>query len=181
MERKWLERFIALLPSKPKVLDIGCGSGEPIARYLIEKGCAVTGIDASPEMIEIAQGYFPQATWHVADMRALTLGEKFAGMLAWNSFFHLSQADQRQMFPTFRRCAANGAVLMFTSGPSAGDTIGTCQGEALYHSSLDGIEYRQLLDRNGFDVVDNVVEDPDCGQHTVWIARLRNMAHLPTT
>ena len=57
-ERKWLDRFIAQLPAKPKVLDIGCGPGEPIVRYLIETECAVTGIDAAPEMIEISQAIF---------------------------------------------------------------------------------------------------------------------------
>ncbi|EJN13858.1 hypothetical protein PMI42_02581, partial [Bradyrhizobium sp. YR681] len=29
MERKWLDRFVAQLPAKPKVLDIGWGPGEP--------------------------------------------------------------------------------------------------------------------------------------------------------
>jgi hypothetical protein len=37
----------------------------------------------------------------------------------------------------------------------------------LYHASLDPAEYRSLLDRNGFDVVSHVVEDPDCGGHTI--------------
>ncbi|HEX9213482.1 MAG TPA: class I SAM-dependent methyltransferase [Bradyrhizobium sp.] len=176
MERKWLDRFIAHLPAKPKVLDIGCGPGEPIARYLLEAGCAVTGIDAAPEMIEIAQGYFPGSTWLVSDMRSLNLNATFDGLLAWNSFFHLSAADQRQMFPIFRRHASAGAALMFTSGPSFGEAIGTFEGEPLYHASLDATEYRQLLDSNGFDVVDHVVEDPECGRHTIWIGRLRNAA-----
>ena len=38
-------RFAALIPSGGTILDIGCGSGEPIARHLIETGHAVTGID----------------------------------------------------------------------------------------------------------------------------------------
>lgn len=42
-EQKWLDRFLALLPAKPSVLDIGCGFGEPIGRYLVDAGCAVTG------------------------------------------------------------------------------------------------------------------------------------------
>jgi hypothetical protein len=29
-----------------------------------------------------------------------------------------------------------------------------------------------LLDRNGFDVVSHVVEDPGCGGHTIWLAQL---------
>ncbi|WP_158671337.1 class I SAM-dependent methyltransferase [Bradyrhizobium guangdongense] len=172
-ERKWLERFMAQLPAKPSVLDIGCGPGEPIARYLLETGCAVTGIDAAPEMIDIARSTFPGATWHVSDMRSLDLNKTFDGLLAWNSFFHLSPADQRAMFPIFRRHAADGAALMFTSGPSFGEAIGTFEGEPLYHASLDTTEYRRLLDSTGFDVVDHAVEDPECGRLTVWIGRLR--------
>lgn len=176
-ERKWLDRFIARLPAKPKVLDIGCGPGEPIARYLLERGCAVTGIDAAPEMIEIAKGTFPGATWLVSDMRSLDLNTRFDGLLAWNSFFHLSPDDQRQMFPIFRRLAAADAALMFTSGPSFGEAIGTFEGDPLYHASLDATEYRRLLDSNDFDVVDHLVEDPEYGRHTIWIGRLRNTAH----
>ena len=49
-ERGWLTRFLALLPAsgKPRVLDIGCGNGVPIARHLIEQGCEITGVDTSP-------------------------------------------------------------------------------------------------------------------------------------
>ncbi|MFT4118900.1 class I SAM-dependent DNA methyltransferase [Bradyrhizobium sp.] len=175
-ERKWLDRFVARMPARPSVLDIGCGPGEPIARHLLDSGCAVTGIDAAPEMIEIAKGRFAEATWHVADMRTLDLDATFDGLLAWNSFFHLNHDDQRRMFPIFRRHAAAGAVLMFTSGPSFGEAIGTFEGEPLYHASLDPSEYRQLLDDNGFEIVDHAVEDPECGRHTIWIGRLRNAA-----
>jgi hypothetical protein len=62
---------------------------------------------------------------------------------------------------------------MFTSGTSFGEAMGTLEGEPLYHASLDAAEYRRLLDSNGFDVVDHVVEDPECGRHTVWVGRLR--------
>ena len=45
-ERSWLDRFAAMLPEGGTILDIGCGVGEPIARYLIERGFAVTGVDS---------------------------------------------------------------------------------------------------------------------------------------
>jgi len=63
--------------------------------------------------------------------------------------------------------------LMFTSGPAHGEAIGTFQGEPLYHASLDAREYRSLLNTSGFDVVAHVTEDPACGNHTIWLARLR--------
>ena len=172
-ETPWLDRFLALTPKDASVLDIGCGTGEPLARYLTEHGCRVTGIDAAPEMIALCRDRCPDGDWRVADMRTLSLGRAFDGLLAWDSFFHLTHDNQRRMFPVFRAHAAPLAALMFTSGPSHGEAIGTYQGEPLYHASLDPEEYRALLDANGFEVMARASEDPDCGGHTVWLARQR--------
>lgn len=153
MEATWLDRFLGLLRPQPCVLDIGCGSGEPIGRYLIEQGCSVTGVDSAPEMIAICKGRYPRQMWRVADMRTLSLAHTFNGILARDSFFHLCLNDQRRMFPVFRAHAAPHAALIFTSGPGHGEAIGTFEGEPLYHASLDAAEYRTLLDENGFAVV----------------------------
>jgi SAM-dependent methyltransferase len=171
-EDSWLDRFRGLLPPPAAVLDLGCGSGTPIAAYLMEQGCAVTGVDSSPEMIAMCQESFPDGDWRVADMRRLALGRTFGGLIAWDSFIHLSHDDQRGMFPIFRNHAARGAALMFTSGPAHGEAIGAFRGEPLYHASLDGAEYRALLGDQDFEVVAHVVEDPTCGGRTVWLAKL---------
>lgn len=170
-ERPWLEAFrAALVPDLP-ILDLGCGSGEPIARYFIDAGHRVTGIDASPSLISLCQQRFPDHAWKVADMRHLALGSRFGGILAWDSFFHLTPEDQRAMFPIFRTHAAPGAALMFTSGPAHGEAIGSYRGEALYHASLAPEEYTALLDRHGFHVLRHTVEDANCGGHTIWLAQ----------
>lgn len=171
MEAHWLDRFLSLMPTQPSVLDIGCGMGEPIARHLIERGCAVTGIDSSEPLIALCRERFPQQAWQVADMRELALDRRFDGLIAWDSFFHLTPDAQRQMFPRFRSHAADGAALLFTSGPSHGEAIGSFEGEPLYHGSLAPEEYHSLLAENDFAVVDHVVEDPECGGHTVWLAQ----------
>jgi SAM-dependent methyltransferase len=171
-EKPWLDRFLALLSPAAPILDLGCGSAEPMAAYLIGLGHPVTGVDSSPAMIDACRQHFPTQEWIVADMRKLALQRKFSGVLAWDSFFHLCHDDQRNMFPVFRAHAAPRAALMFTSGPAHGEAIGSFAGEPLYHASLDAAEYRSLLDRNGFHVVSHVVEDPDCGGHTIWLAQL---------
>ncbi|MGQ7794462.1 class I SAM-dependent DNA methyltransferase [Faunimonas sp. B44] len=170
-ERGWLERFSALAGSGAPVLDLGCGCGEPIARFLVEAGHPLTGVDTSEAMVALCRARLPGETFHVADMRGLDLGRRFAGILAWDSFFHLGFDDQRAMFPVFRAHAAPGAALMFTSGPAHGEAIGTFEGEALYHASLDPAAYRALLAANGFEVVRHVADDPECYRHTVWLAR----------
>lgn len=171
LERAWLDRFRALVPAGGSVLDLGCGSGKPIARHLIGAGLELTGVDSSPTMIELCRARFPGRTWIVGDMRRLALGRHFDGVLAWDSFFHLAAGDQRRMFAVFAAHAAPGAALMFTSGPRAGEAIGRYRGEPLYHASLDGAEYRLLLSEIGFKVVAQTNEDPDCDGHTVWLAR----------
>jgi SAM-dependent methyltransferase len=173
IERAWLDRFCALLAKDARILDLGCGSGEPIARHLIARGFDVVGVDSAPVMIAMFHRNFPAAQTQIADMRTLSLGERFDGLLAWDSFFHLSFDAQRAMFPVFRDHANAGAVLMFTSGPSHGEAIGTLEGEPLYHASLDAGEYRALLDAHGFDIVRHVAEDPASGGHTVWLAHRR--------
>jgi SAM-dependent methyltransferase len=170
-ERGWLDRFLALLPSGAHVLDLGCGSGEPIARYLLDAGYALTGVDSAPAMLAMCRSRLPQARWQLADMRSLSLGDRFDGIVAWDSFFHLTADNQRRMFAVFRDHAHPGAALMFTSGPRAGVAIGDFRGEPLYHASLDPAEYRMLLQDNGFEVMAFAPEDPTCGGHTIWLAR----------
>ena len=170
-ERGWLDRFAGLLPPRGSVLDIGCGFGEPIARDLIGRGFAVTGLDTAAPLLALARAAFPDHAWIEGDMRAMALGRRFDGLVAWDSFFHLAHDDQRAMFARFAAHAAPGAALLFTSGPAHGIALGTFEGERLFHASLDPAEYRALLGAHGFAVAAHVAEDPDGGGHTVWLAR----------
>ncbi|WP_026381229.1 class I SAM-dependent DNA methyltransferase [Afifella pfennigii] len=172
-ERGWLDRFLEALPASREVLDLGCGMGEPIARYLIDHGCRLTGLDSSPALLALARRRFPQAAWVEGDMRELALARRFAGLLAWDSFFFLTPDAQRDMFPRFAAHLEPGGMLLFTSGPEAGERIGAFEGEKLYHASLAPAEYRALIAANGLEVVRHVADDPDCDRHTVWLARRR--------
>lgn len=106
----------------------------------------------------------------MGDMRTVNLGQRFDGIVAWDSFFHLGPDDQRAMFPRFAAHARPGAPLMFTSGTTEGEAIGSFCDEPLYHSSLATAEYEHLLTTNGFAVREYLVDDPHCGGHTVWLA-----------
>lgn len=171
-ERGWLDRALNHAPGR-QVLDLGCGAGDPIARYLADRRAQVTGVDATPDMIEMFSALLPRHQAIMADMRSLSLDRQFDVILAWDSFFHLSPDDQRAMFAVFAAHAAPGAVLMFTSGPDAGEAIGQVEGSPIYHSSLSPKEYRHLLDSHGFQELAFTPEDPTCDYHSVWMARKR--------
>lgn len=176
MERPYLARVLAALPARGAVLDLGCGVGEPIARAFIEAGHRVTGVDVAPAMLAYCRARFPGHEWIEADMRGLELGRRFDAIVAWDSFFHLPREDQRAMFAVFARHAAPHAALLFTSGTDDGTAIGTFGGRPLYHASLASAEYERLLRSHGFAVSLHKVADPDCGEHTVWLAERREAA-----
>jgi SAM-dependent methyltransferase len=171
VERAYLEAALDGRSRGAEVLDLGCGAGEPIARFFIEAGCRVTGVDAAAAMLELCRRRFPAMTWIEADMRSLDLGRRFDVIVAWDSFFHLPHDDQRAMFPVFARHALPGASLLFTSGTGHGVAIGDLYGAELFHASLAPEEYRGLLDTHGFATTIYRERDPDCGEHTVWLAR----------
>jgi len=115
-ERAWIEPFAAMLGHGATVLDIGCGSGWPIAACLAGWGHRVADVDSPPEMIALFRANLPGEAAEVADMRSLSLGSRFGGLVAWDSLFHLAPDEQRLMFPVFRDHALPDAPLLFTSG-----------------------------------------------------------------
>jgi SAM-dependent methyltransferase len=172
-EGAWLARFSALLPTGGRVLDLGCGTGRPLGAWLLDQGFGVTGVDASAPAVDLARARLPGGEWICADMRSLDLGRTFDGLLAWDSLFHLTAADQADLFAVLGAHARPGAALMFTSGPAAGVAMGELGGDPLHHASLSPDDYRARLAAEGFEVVAFTPEDPDCSGHTVWLARRR--------
>lgn len=170
-EGPWVARLVSLLAPGAAVLDLGCGSGVPIARLLVERGFAVTGVDGAAAMLALFRDNVPAAEAIHADMRGLALGRTFGAIVAWDSFFHLAPDEQRSMFARLRDHAEPGAGLLFTSGDVEGSAIGALEGEPLYHGSLDAEEYRTRLAAAGFTVLAHVRTDPASGDRTVWLAQ----------
>ena len=73
--RRFLDRFIDLVPPPATVLDVGCGAGVPIDRSLVDAGYDVVGIDISARQIELARERVPEARFEVRDMLELQESE----------------------------------------------------------------------------------------------------------
>jgi hypothetical protein len=135
------------------------------------QGFRVTGVDSSAALISLCRTRMPDQEWIIGDMRSLALGRQFDGLLAWDSFFHLSHGDQRTMFGIFAAHAAPAAILMFNAGFDHGEAVGLYRGDPLYHASLDPSEYETLLADRGFDLVEHSINDPAKGGRIFWLAR----------
>ena len=170
-EARWLARFSACLPDGGRVLDLGCGTGEPIAQWFIAEGYQVTGVDFAEAMLEIARRRWPDGDWRQADMRDFDLQERFDGIIAWNSFFHLPPEDQPPCLARMAKHLAPGGSILVTVGHIAGETTGTVGGETVYHASLSPAEYAKCLEDSGLRLTGFLAEDPETNQHSVLMAR----------
>ncbi len=174
MESEYLHLIVNSVPVGASILDLGCGTGEPIAKFFIDQGFKVTGVDGSKRMIELCEKRFPQQRWIVSDMREIFLNEQFDVILAWHSFFHLDQDSQREMFKAFASHIKPNGILAFTSGEEEGEVWGDNGGKEIYHASLSTDEYEALLKTASFKVLIHRERDPACGEATIWVAQKLN-------
>ncbi len=170
-EKDWLSRWLEGLPVPSKILDLGCGAGRPLSGYLVSLGHEVVGVDASAAMIARAKANVPDATFQVADMRSLDLGQTFDAILSWDAFFHLSPAEQRATLPLILTHLKPGGHLLLTVGDDEGEVTGTVAGEPVYHGSLSPAEYLDILQTAGFAEITYTPNDPTVLGRYVLLAR----------
>jgi SAM-dependent methyltransferase len=82
------------LPAGARVLDLGCGSGEPTSRELSERGFDVVGLDESRVMLDLARRNAPKAAFVTGDIRRVPadLGQ-FDAIAAFFVLVMLSRAE----------------------------------------------------------------------------------------
>ena len=77
------------------ILDLGCGTGNSAAP-LLARGFAVTGLDASPEMLAVARDKHPDAEWRQGDFRTFSLDARYS--VVQSVFDSLNNLGSREEF-----------------------------------------------------------------------------------
>jgi len=146
--------FSAMLKPQSKILDIGCGTGFPIDKYLCEKGFSVTGIDISENMLEIAKSQnLENANFQLCDFFEFEPLEKYDAIIAFDSLFHLPKEKQAEIYNRLSMWSNQEAYILFTHGKRNSEVSGNMFNENFYYSSLDTKEVHELLLLNGFEIV----------------------------
>lgn len=149
VQQSWARELISGLHLRgdEHVLDVGCGDGKvtaEIAHHL--KNGSVTGIDASPQMIEFAAKTFPQLKirnlqFHVCDGREIgRTADKFAGAPAFDVVFSnaaLHWVDDHQAF-------LRGAASVLKPG---GRLVVSCGGKGNAHDVFLALRPEMRLKR----------------------------------
>jgi ubiquinone/menaquinone biosynthesis C-methylase UbiE len=168
--------FFTRLPEKKgRLLDLGCGAGEPFARWFIDQGWSVTGVDFSARMLALAAKYVPEMKTIHADMRQAEFEpDSFDAITAIYSLFHVPSDEHSALFAKFYRWLRPQGKILFTyagreyTGCEEFDGCKEFMGRQLYYSHKRPETLRAMLAQAGFHV-----ESEACrclgGESFLWV------------
>ena len=132
-----VQALAASLPHGASVLDVGCGNGIPLTRFLVEAGFDVLGVDSSPKMLEQFRINLPNTPAICETIQSCHFaGKQFDAAISWGMIFHLPPAEQRQVFAKVAEVLKPGGLFLFTAAPAEIVTDDYIEG------TMDGVVFR---------------------------------------
>lgn len=151
-EGNWL---ISQLEPGSRVLDLGCGSGLPTAKQLLDAGMEVVGIDESSVMLELAEEQAPGGDYRQQDLRALSdLGE-FDAVAAFFVLLMMAKADVPPLLSQLHGLLRGPKLLAVSMVEGDFDSFPiNFLGSPTEVSAYPPEQLRQLHDDAGFEVLE---------------------------
>jgi len=164
-----LDQFSARLSKGDSVLDIGCGGGIPVTRYLIDKGFNLTGIDFSTGMLAIAKRTCPEARLIKMNMAELAFdNNSFNGVVAFYSIIHFPRNLHSALFKDIRRILRPGGVMLICLGSDDWEAVDEYYDEKMYWSHFGSEESLVIVKQAGFEILSEEVKIINDERH-YWI------------
>ncbi|MBI6549690.1 class I SAM-dependent methyltransferase [Xenorhabdus lircayensis] len=159
------ELFNDNLPHACKILDICCGHGFPIAKFLSDKGHYILGIDNSENLLAYAKTKLPQHHWVLCDIHDLDIHSQFDGIVMWDAIFHFNREKHPAFLREIYRLLKDDGVFILSSGGSEPDIpefYDHIFGTEFYYDSLSVSQMKSLLEDIGFTVqYSSMLNPPD--------------------
>lgn len=162
-EQRYLDALLEPLTYGAVVLDLGCGTGRPMAGYLLERGLRVIGVDQSEAMLDIARRRYPGGTWVAADLVHYVMPAGVSAIVLWDSLFHIARNHHGDILRRAAAALPKGGRLMLTTGGSDHPPFtDTMFGETFFYDSHPPERMDALLRPLGFGILlADCVNQPD--------------------
>jgi len=170
-EEKLFQELFDLMPENGEILDLGCGTGEPFDRYLIDQGFELTGIDLIEKHIYAARENVPEAHFFQGDFFDVD-PEKglFDAVVSFYAVFHLPREEHQKLFNHISDLLREDGKLLVTVGAEEMDehTENDWAGSEMVWSSYSQEKNLEIIEDSGFDVVETYEEESG-DEHHLWV------------
>ncbi len=162
------KEFSKLLQKNAKVLDVGCGTGIPVAKFLVEKGYDLTGIDISPEMVNLAEKNVPKGKFIRMDMTKMNFKrDAFDGVVAAYSLIHVPKEKHENLIKKVATILKTNGIFIFSVGIKEEEFHSKFLEAEMFWSYYSPQKYLGLLKQEGFEILSEIIlkgdgEYPDC-------------------
>jgi len=175
----YVDRVLDGLQPGAKVLDLGCGTGNPIARHIIDRGFRVVGVDQSQKMLAIAEQVIPEAELIHADLIDVQLTDEFAGAILWDSAFHVRREHHAAIYRKVAAALEPGGRMLLSVGGEGAASLDSAfpgltsqmYGATFFYDAYEPRLARQLVEAAGFEIELWEVDDPSSHGHIAVLAR----------
>lgn len=117
-EQQALSSFLDELAPASRLLDAGCGGGEPVLQSLTAASHDVVGVDLSGEQLGVAASKAPAAKLLRGDMTRLPVADgSVDAVLAFHSLIHVPADEHQAVIDEFSRVLRTGGRLLVSEGP----------------------------------------------------------------
>lgn len=176
-----LEGLARKLPPGAAVLDLGCGAGVPVTRFLAERGFAVTGVDISARQLELAHQHVPNATFIKADMAALNFPPgTFDAVVSFYAIIHLPRAEQPALIARIHSWLKPGGSFLGTWGVSeweGREENWEGWGAPMWWSHYGKDQNLDMLRSAGFEIISAEVREDK--ETWLWVLARRGREYRP--
>jgi SAM-dependent methyltransferase len=165
-EREYLDTFLSGLPVPSPVIDLGCGTGRPMAEYILAQGHNLTGVDQAASLLELARARLPQGTWIESRIEDFRSADLYAGIVCWDALFHIEHTLHLELLARMADRLIDGGRLMITVGgsdhPAFTDTM---FGEEFFYDSYPPAKVLAAMHQLGFEpLVSEFMNKPKSGR-----------------
>lgn len=128
------------------VMHLGCGGGH--IDYTLKKYFQITGVDISPQMLDLAWRLNPEVDYRLGDMRTARYDERFDVVMVADSIdYMLTQADLMAVFRTAYEHLNPGGVFC----TYAEETVERFENNKTYSSNHEADDLLMTLIENRYD------------------------------
>lgn len=122
-------------------------------------------------MLDLARTNCPEAELIVGDMVSIALSDRYDGIIAWDSIFHIPKAEHPALFDNLHRWVRPGGPVLLSLGGSDGEfTDRMFNVEFIYSGHAPDVA-AVLLREAGFDILLWEIDDPSSRGHLSVLCR----------